>query len=115
MSLPPFDPATLPGDITLDQTLPGAEADFVELPDDLPEDLALALRSRGIDRLYSHQAQARAAARAGRHLVVVTPTASGKTLCYNLPILERILERPESRALYLFPTKALAQDQMVEL
>jgi DEAD/DEAH box helicase domain-containing protein len=113
--LPPFDPATLPGDVTLDQTFAGAAAEFVELPDDLPQDLALALRSRGIDRLYSHQAVARAAAKAGRHVVVVTPTASGKTLCYNLPVLERILERPESRALYLFPTKALAQDQMVEL
>ena len=115
MALPPFDPAMLPGDVTLDHIFPGAPAAFVELPDDLPEDLALALRSRGIDRLYSHQAEARAAARAGRHVVVVTPTASGKTLCYNLPVLERILERPESRALYLFPTKALAQDQMVEL
>ena len=115
MALPPFDPAMLPGDVTLDHTFPGAPAEFVELPGDLPEDLALALRSRGIDRLYSHQAKARTAAKAGRHVVVVTPTASGKTLCYNLPVLERILERPESRALYLFPTKALAQDQMVEL
>ena len=115
MALPPFDPVTLPGDVTLDHTFPGAAADSVDLPDDLQEDLALALRSRGIDRLYSHQTEARAAARAGRHVVVVTPTASGKTLCYNLPVLERILERPESRALYLFPTKALAQDQMVEL
>jgi DEAD/DEAH box helicase domain-containing protein len=115
MTLPPFDPGALPGEVTLDQTVPGAPASFVPLPDDLPEDLALALRDRGIDRLYSHQTEALAAARAGRHLVVVTPTASGKTLCYNLPVLERILEHPESRALYLFPTKALAQDQMVEL
>jgi DEAD/DEAH box helicase domain-containing protein len=115
VALPPFDPAAFPGEVTLDHTVPGSPAELVELPLDLPEDLALALRSRGIERLYSHQAAARAAARAGRHVVVVTPTASGKTLCYNLPVLERILERPESRALYLFPTKALAQDQMVEL
>src|SRR5437868_6940533 len=115
MSLPFFDPSSLPGEVTLDHTFPGAEAEFVELPLDLPEDLLLALRDRGIDRLYSHQAEALTQARRGRHLVVVTPTASGKTFCYNLPVLERILRRPESRALYLFPTKALAQDQMVEL
>ena len=115
VALPPFDPASLPGDVTLDHTFAGAPAVFAGFPSDLNEDLAMALRSRGIDRLYSHQAEARAAAKAGRHVVVVTPTASGKTLCYNLPVLERILERPESRALYLFPTKALAQDQMVEL
>ena len=77
MALPAFDPASLPGDVTLDHTFPGAAADSVELPGDLQHDLALALRSRGIDRLYSHQAEARAAARAGRHVVVVTPTASG--------------------------------------
>src|SRR5207302_8518433 len=114
-ALPLFARAACPGEVTLDHTIPGSPAELVELPSDLPEDLALALRSRGIDRLYSHQADARAAARAGRHLVVVTPTASGKTLCYNLPVLERILERPESRALYQFPTKALAKDQMIEL
>ena len=115
MALPPFDPASLPGDVTLDRILPATPADFADLPLDLPKDLALALRDRGIGRLYSHQAEALAAARAGRHVVVVTPTASGKTLCYNLPVLERALQHPESRALYLFPTKALAQDQMVEL
>lgn len=115
MSLPPFDPASLPGEITLDHHLTAAAAELLPLPDDMPEALAKVLRARGMVSLYSHQAAARAAAKAGRHVVVVTPTASGKTLCYNLPVLERILERPESRALYLFPTKALAQDQMVEL
>ncbi|GAC1658322.1 MAG: ATP-dependent helicase MrfA [Candidatus Dormibacteraceae bacterium] len=115
MALPPFDPTSLPGDVTLDHHLPAMAAEFVPLPADMPPDLAAALRARGVERLYSHQAQARAAALAGRHVVVVTPTASGKTLCYNLPVLETILARPESRALYLFPTKALAQDQMVEL
>jgi DEAD/DEAH box helicase domain-containing protein len=88
---------------------------FAPLPAELHPGLVAALHSRGIDRLYSHQAEAWSAVRQGRHLVVVTPTASGKTLCYNLPVLQRILEAPESRALYLFPTKALAQDQLAEL
>ncbi|MDQ6691572.1 MAG: DEAD/DEAH box helicase [Candidatus Dormibacteraeota bacterium] len=115
MSLPPFDAAAFPGEVTLDHRLPAVLAEFAPLPPGLPEPLARVLRERGLDRLYSHQAEALAAAREGRHVVVVTPTASGKTLCYNLPVLEGILRRPESRALYLFPTKALAQDQMVEL
>ena len=68
------------------------------------------LRS-GVERLYSHQALAVDAARAGRDWVVVTGTASGKTLCYNLPVLDHWLRQPQSRAIYLFPTKALARDQ----
>jgi superfamily II DNA helicase RecQ len=68
-----------------------------------------------MERLYTHQAEAFEAAWAGRDVVVVTPTASGKTLCYNLPVLGAILENPDARALYLFPTKALAQDQLAEL
>ncbi len=78
-------------------------------------ELAAALAARGIVRLYTHQADAYHAVRNGRHLVVVTPTASGKTLCYNLPVLQRLLEHPERRALYVYPTKALAQDQLAEL
>ncbi|HLC43489.1 MAG TPA: DEAD/DEAH box helicase [Methylomirabilota bacterium] len=74
-----------------------------------------ALRARGVNELYSHQAQALEAIAKGNHLVVVTPTASGKTLCYNLPILHTLIHDPEARALYLFPTKALAQDQLAEL
>ncbi len=112
---PALDVSLLPGDVTLDHLIPARTAEFEDMPPDLHPDLAAALRSRGIDRLYSHQAEAYAAVRAGRHLVVVTPTASGKTLCYNLPVLQRILEAPASRALYLFPTKALAQDQLAEL
>src|SRR6185436_11096157 len=73
------------------------------------------LRQRGVDQLYTHQAAAIDHALAGRHVVVTTPTASGKTLCYNAPVLSTILRDPSARALYLFPTKALAQDQLAEL
>jgi len=113
--VPPFDTAQLPGDVTLDHVIPARTAEFAPLPSDLRPELADALAKRGIDRLYTHQAAAYDHVRAGRHLVVVTPTASGKTLCYNLPILQRLLEHPSSRALYLFPTKALTQDQLAEL
>ena len=74
-----------------------------------------ALRTRGIDQFYSHQAEAVAHAIDGRNVVVITPTASGKTLCYNAPVLDAILRDSSTRALYLFPTKALAQDQLAEL
>ena len=114
-SFPPFVASDFPGDITLDHVIPAAAAKFAPLPDDLRSDLAAALATRGIESLYSHQADAYRAVRNGRHLVVVTPTASGKTLCYNLPVLQRLLENPERRALYVFPTKALAQDQLAEL
>jgi DEAD/DEAH box helicase domain-containing protein len=77
--------------------------------------LVRALRERGIERPYSHQAAAVSTVLAGESAVVVTPTASGKTLCYNIPVLNAILEDPSARALYLFPTKALAQDQFTEL
>ena len=73
------------------------------------------LRARGIERPYVHQAQAINAALAGQDFVVVTPTASGKTLCYNVPVLDAILKDPAARALYLFPTKALSSDQAAEL
>jgi DEAD/DEAH box helicase domain-containing protein len=112
---PSFDPADFPGEITLDHIVPAAAAAFAPLPAGLRPELVTALAGRGIERLYSHQAQAYEAVRNGRHLVVVTPTASGKTLCYNLPVLQRVLEDPEKRALYVYPTKALAQDQLAEL
>src|SRR5487761_1620770 len=112
---PAFVAANFQGDVTLDHVIPASDARFVPLPGDLRPELARALAARGIERLYSHQADAYGAVRRGRHLVVVTPTASGKTLCYNLPVLQRLLEQPERRALYVFPTKALAQDQLAEL
>lgn len=77
--------------------------------------LAAALRGRGISGLYTHQAESAAAARAGRHALVVTPTASGKSLCYHLPVLQARHEHPGATALYLFPTKALARDQAMDL
>ena len=70
---------------------------------------------KGIRELYSHQASTAELVRDGKNVVVVTPTASGKTLCYNLPVLNAVLENPDTRSLYLFPTKALAQDQLAEL
>jgi DEAD/DEAH box helicase domain-containing protein len=88
---------------------------FAEFPDDLHPKLREVLAARGYSQLYTHQREAYDAAAAGHDTVVVTPTASGKTLCYNLPVLDRILKDPDTRALYLFPTKALSQDQLAEL
>ena len=114
-SFPAFNPADFQGEITLDHRFSEAVAQFLPLPADLRPELAQALARRGIERMYSHQGESYDAVRRGRHLVVVTPTASGKTLCYNLPVLQRLLECPDKRALYVYPTKALAQDQLAEL
>ncbi|KRG37699.1 helicase [Stenotrophomonas panacihumi] len=100
--------------ITGSFTIPGREGRYAPLPDDLPPALAAALRSRGIEQLYSHQAEAWDATRSGEHVAVVTPTASGKSLCYTLPVVAAAMTR-RAKALYLFPTKALAQDQVAEL
>ena len=94
------------------EVLPERPGQFATPAEPLPELLRELLSRRGIDQLYSHQVAALEAARAGNHLVVVTGTASGKTLCYNLPILEEALGEQRRRALYLYPTKALAQDQL---
>src|SRR6202046_2697103 len=101
--------------LTAVRHFPAREAKFVAMPDWVRPELAAAYRSKGIEQLFSHQAAAAEMARSGKNFVVVTPTASGKTLCYNLPILNAILENTDTRALYLFPTKALAQDQLSEL
>jgi DEAD/DEAH box helicase domain-containing protein len=103
------------GGVTAIRHFPALEPRVAPFPESLPVRLAEVLQARGIGSLYTHQAQTFNLAREGKNLVVVTPTASGKTLCYNLPILTDLMENPESRALYLFPTKALSQDQLVEL
>ena len=100
--------------ITGELHLPASAGRYAELPPALAPRLRAALLTRGVDRLYSHQHEAWELAQRGRHLVVVTPTASGKTLCYNLPVVDAAL-RQRAKALYLFPTKALSQDQVAEL
>jgi len=103
-----------PDRITGAITVPARAGRYAPFPDDLPQALAAALRARGLSQLYSHQAEAWEATQRGEDVVVVTPTASGKTLCYTLPVIAAALGR-QSKALYLFPTKALAQDQVAEL
>jgi len=100
--------------IVAERITPARPARHADFPAGLDPCLAGALRERGISRLYSHQAECWDHVAAGRHVVVVTPTASGKTLCYNLPVLQSVLTG-QTKALYLFPTKALAQDQVAEI
>jgi DEAD/DEAH box helicase domain-containing protein len=101
--------------VTAAHRLPAVEARFAPYPDGIDERLRAALAARGVEQLYTHQAEACAHILHGRNVVTITPTASGKTLCYNAPVLNAILQDPSARALYLFPTKALAQDQLAEL
>jgi len=105
------DPETAPN-LPIWRTIPPRTADLRPFPPDFPSVLAEALTKRGILSLYSHQTQAWESARRGDNIVLATGTASGKTLGYNLPVLAALLENPEARALYLFPTKALTQDQL---
>jgi hypothetical protein len=101
------------GQVAHHSVLPPQAAHWADPVDPWPPPLAAALRAVGIERLYSHQAQAVDLVRAGRHCVVATPTASGKSLVYNLPFFEKVGRDPTSRALYLFPIKTLAQDQLL--
>jgi len=94
---------------------PAREAQWAEFPEWVHADLRAAYNAKGIRQLYTHQAETAQAVHSGKNVVIVTPTASGKTLCYNLPVLDAILANDDTRALYLFPTKALAQDQLAEL
>ena len=101
--------------ITATRHFPARPPVLVPFPASLDPRIGDALRARGIDELYSHQGHAWDLIAKGQHVVVVTPTASGKTLCYNLPALQALVHQPDARILYLFPTKALAQDQLAEL
>ena len=101
--------------LTALEHIPARDARLDDFPDWLHKGIIEQLKQDGINNLYSHQASALHAINKGDNVVVVTPTASGKTLCYNLPVLDRIIKEPESRAIYLFPTKALSQDQLAEL
>ncbi len=95
--------------------IPASPGKYAPYPSWVNPHIQKVLTDRGITRLYSHQARAIELVHEGKDVVLVTPTASGKTLCYNIPVLQRILEEPETRAIYLFPTKALANDQMTEV
>jgi DEAD/DEAH box helicase domain-containing protein len=110
ISSPEFAP-----NIVINRILPAEEGVFAPFPKDLDTRIVKALKKRGIDQLYTHQAEVWERSRAGKNVVVVTPTASGKTLCYNLPCLQALLTDESARCLYLFPTKALSQDQQSEL
>jgi DEAD/DEAH box helicase domain-containing protein len=107
--------ATISDNIAAWQILPPRQAQSQPLPSDLHSLLKTSLLQRGIVSLYTHQAKAWQIARSGEHVAVVTGTASGKTLCFNLPVLDGLLSDPQGRALYLYPTKALAQDQLTVL
>ena len=110
----PDRPDTPDAWVTAVRRLPARPAAYAPFPDRIDERLRQVYRDRGIAEPYTHQARAIAHALDGRHVVITTPTASGKTLCYNLSVLQSILDDPEARAIYLFPTKALAQDQLAE-
>ena len=95
--------------------LPPQEGRYEDYPPEVHPALVKALKDKGFSRLYTHQHLSWRLLAEGKNIVVVTPTASGKTLCYNLPVLHSILQNPSARAIYLFPTKALSQDQRAEL
>ncbi|HMH80806.1 MAG TPA: DEAD/DEAH box helicase [Candidatus Acidoferrum sp.] len=101
--------------LTAVRRFPARAAEFADWPEWVRRELRAAYWSKGIARPYSHQAAAAETVHAGKNVMIVTPTASGKTLCYNLPVINAILQNEDTRALYLFPTKALAQDQLAEL
>lgn len=104
----------VPDAIAARRLLPARNASYADLPDWLDGRLVGALEARGIRQLYRHQREALDALRDGQDIAIVTPTASGKSLCYNLPVLQAVVDDKAARALYLFPTKALSQDQLAE-
>ncbi|MBN2013225.1 DEAD/DEAH box helicase [candidate division KSB1 bacterium] len=107
--------AYIQNNITDWRRLPEKQAEYAPFPPYIDQVLIDVLNKRGIRQLYTHQASAIETLHDGKNVVIVTPTASGKTLCYNLPVVNAMIDDPNSRALYLFPTKALSQDQLAEL
>jgi DEAD/DEAH box helicase domain-containing protein len=105
------DDRQLSPNFVLDEVTPARVGSYAPIPAEVSPQVREALQRRGIEQLFSHQAEAYQLARSGRSLVIATPTASGKSLCYNLPLLDRFAREPGARALYLFPTKALSRDQ----
>ncbi|MBN2551626.1 MAG: DEAD/DEAH box helicase [Spirochaetales bacterium] len=97
------------------EVIPARRGRYEDFPAEIDGRILEAVRSKGIERLFSHQAQAYREVRRGANIVVVTPTASGKTLAYNLAVLQTLIEQPQAKAMYMFPTKALSQDQQSEL
>jgi DEAD/DEAH box helicase domain-containing protein len=110
LSSPDFAP-----NIVVEKLFPASEGSYAPFPDGLDSQIASSLRDRGVSQIYTHQAEVWENVKKGINTVVVTPTASGKTLCYNLPVLDALIRDEKARALYLFPTKALSQDQQSEL
>jgi DEAD/DEAH box helicase domain-containing protein len=102
--------------VMADETVPGRSSKMAPFPASLPSQLAFALRGKDVNELYSHQARAyEAVERGARGVVVATPTASGKSYCFHLPVLAAQIRDPDARAIYLYPTKALARDQEASL
>lgn len=101
--------------ITAIKHIPARQGRYRAYPSDVHPALIKALQEKGFSRLYTHQNLSWQLIKEGKNIVIVTPTASGKTLCYNLPVLDSILKNPSARAIYMFPTKALSQDQRAEL
>lgn len=110
-----LESADIAAAVTAHRVLPARAADTAPIPGWLDGRLRGALEARGMPSLYRHQIDAMEALRAGQDILVSTPTASGKSLCYHLPVLQAIAEDPSARALYLFPTKALSRDQLAEV
>ncbi len=101
--------------VCADETQPSSSGLYADIPPSLPPGIARALRARGVERLYDHQARALSFVTAGKHVVIATPTASGKSLCFHLPVLQAYASDRGARAIYLYPTKALARDQEANL
>ena len=97
--------------ITAERSIPAAQARTLPIPQGLTSGVQAALAKRGISQLYTHQVEAVEAALAGRHVVIATPTASGKSLCFHLPVIQALVTDPSATAIYVYPTKALSRDQ----